>query len=154
MLYSLAWELWWLEATPTLGNLRSSWSIKFHYGCYVQLVCVIFHTKHGSVVCYQQPRPFGMYLCLRLVWFWDLDVCHWMSSPHYHTLFPIQTKVIICTRMKINNCHLHCWRQGCTSATVRLKDLDDLLEKQRWDSDKQEYESFFGEVQVPHSVAN
>lgn len=153
MLHSPAWELWWLVALPVLGSQifsnhpMPSWRLRAASLCYIS-------HKHGSVMYYQQPRPFGMYLCLRLVWFWDLDVCHWMSSPHYHTLFPIQTKVIICTRMKINNCHLHCWRQGCTSATVRLKDLDDLLEKQRWDSDKQQYESFFGEVQVPHSVTN
>ena len=69
MLYSPAWELWWLVAMPVLGNLRYSRTIQFRLGGYVQLVCVIFHTKHGSVVCYQQPWPFGMYLCLRLVWF-------------------------------------------------------------------------------------
>ena len=32
--------------------------------------------------------------------------------------------------MKINNCHLPCWRQGFTSAIVRLKSVAGLLEKQ------------------------
>ena len=86
MLYSPVWDLWWLAAMPVLGNLRSSRTIQFHLGGYVQLVCVIYHTKHGSVVCYQQPRPFGMYLCLRLVWFRDLgpiiDCLALISTPY------------------------------------------------------------------------
>jgi hypothetical protein len=56
--------------------------------------------------------------------------------------------------MKINNCHLPCWRQGFTSAVVRLKGVAGLLEKQRWDSEKQQYKSFFVEAQVLYSVAN
>jgi hypothetical protein len=54
--------------------------------------------------------------------------------------------------MKDNYCHLHCWRQGFTPAAVRLKNVADLFEKQRWGSEKQQYKSFFGEVQVLHSV--
>jgi hypothetical protein len=45
MLYSPAWELWWLVAAPVLGNLRSSQTIQFRLGGYMQLVCVIFHTN-------------------------------------------------------------------------------------------------------------
>jgi hypothetical protein len=59
-----------------------------------------------------------------------------------------------CFFMKINNCHLRCWRQDCTPATVRLKGVADLLEKQSQDSEKQQVKSFFGEVQVLHSIAN
>jgi hypothetical protein len=66
MLYSPAWELRWLAATPVLGNLRSSRTIQFHLGGYMQLVCVLFHTKHGSVVCYQQPQP----LACTSVFYW------------------------------------------------------------------------------------
>lgn len=58
-----------------------------------------------------------------------------------------------CFLMEINNCHLRCWRQGFTPAAVRLN-VADLLEKQRWDSEKQQYKSCFEEVQVLHSVAN
>ena len=60
MLHSPAWELWWLEALPFLGNVRSSQTIQFHLGGYVQLVCVIFHinmalwcvnNSHGLLAC-------------------------------------------------------------------------------------------------------
>ena len=60
MLYSPAWELWWLAASPVLGNLRSSQTIQFRLGGYMQLVCVIFHTNmalwciinsHGLLAC-------------------------------------------------------------------------------------------------------
>jgi hypothetical protein len=40
-----------------------------------------------------------------------------------------------CFLMKINNCHLRCWRQGFTLAAVRLNGVADLLEKQRWGSE-------------------
>ena len=42
MLYSPAWELWWLAAAPGLGNLRFSQAILIHQGEYMQLVCVYF----------------------------------------------------------------------------------------------------------------
>jgi hypothetical protein len=48
--------------------------------------------------------------------------------------------------MKINNCHLRCWRQDFTPAAVRLNGVTELLEKQRWGSEKQQYKSFFGDV--------
>jgi hypothetical protein len=56
--------------------------------------------------------------------------------------------------MKINNCHLCFWGQGYRPAAVRLNSMADLLEKQRWDSEKQQYKSFFGKIQVLHLVAN
>jgi hypothetical protein len=61
---------------------------------------------------------------------------------------------IECFLMKINNCHLRCWRSGCTPAAVRLNGMAHLLEKQRWDSEKQQYKSFVVEAQVLYSVAN
>jgi hypothetical protein len=60
MLYSPAWELWWLAALPVLGNLKSSQIIPIRHRVYVQLVCVIFHTNmalwciinsHGFLAC-------------------------------------------------------------------------------------------------------
>ena len=87
MPHSPAWDLWWLAAMPVLGNLRSSRTIQFRLGGYAQLVCVIFHTNIALwCVINQQPRPFGMYLCLRLVWFRDLgpiiDCLALISTPY------------------------------------------------------------------------
>ena len=39
---SPAWELWWLAATPGLGNLRFSRTIFILQEEYMQLVCVYF----------------------------------------------------------------------------------------------------------------
>ena len=50
MLYSPAWELWWLVAASDLGNLRSSQIIQFHYRWYVHLVCVYF-TQNMALWC-------------------------------------------------------------------------------------------------------
>jgi hypothetical protein len=36
-------------------------------GGYVHLVCVMFYTNMALWYYYQQPWPFGMYPCLRLV---------------------------------------------------------------------------------------
>jgi hypothetical protein len=56
--------------------------------------------------------------------------------------------------MKINNFYLCCWRQACTPAEVSLNSMADMLEKQMWDSEKQQYKNFFMEAQVLYSVAN
>ena len=48
-------------------DLRSSRTIQFHHsGLHAARMCNNLH-KHGTVMFYQQPRPFGMYPCLRLV---------------------------------------------------------------------------------------
>ena len=57
--------------------------------------------------------------------------------------------------MKINNCHLQAVGGGDAHLLQSgWRALTDLLEKQSWDSEKQQYKSFFGEVQVLHSIAN
>jgi hypothetical protein len=52
--------------------------------------------------------------------------------------------------MKLITAILPYWRQGFISSVVRLKGVAVLLEKQRWDSEKQQYKAFFlgGETQV------
>ena len=60
MLHIPAWELCWVAAAPVLGNCRSSRTIQFCLGGYMQLVFVISHTNmalwyvinsHGLLAC-------------------------------------------------------------------------------------------------------
>ena len=86
MLYSPAWELWWLAAAPVLGNLRSSRTIQFCLGGYVQLVCVIFHTNmalwcvinsHGLLACTSVLDWYGS-----KIWVPVFDCLALISTPY------------------------------------------------------------------------
>ena len=85
MLYSPAWE-GWLAAAPVLGNLRSSRTIQFRLGGYMQLVCVIFHTNmalwcvinsHGLLACTSVLDWYGSE-----IWVPVIDCPALISSPY------------------------------------------------------------------------
>ena len=110
------------------------------------LWCII--NSHGLLACTPVLDWYGseiwvpIFDCLALI-------AHLIpNSDQSHNMY------LECFLMKINNCHLRCWRQGFTPAAVRLNSMADLLEKQRWGSEKQQYKSFFVEAQVLYSVAN
>ena len=84
MLYSPAWELWWLAAAPVLENRRSSRIIQFCLGCYVQLVCVIFHTNM-ALWC----------VINRQVLLACIPVLHWYGSEIWVPV--IECPALICT---------------------------------------------------------
>ena len=118
----------------------------YYFTQYMALWCVI--NSHGLLACTSVLDWYGSE-----IWVPVID-CSALISTAYSQFRPKPQYVLECFLMKNNNCHLRCWRQGCTPAAVRLTSVADLLEKQRWDSEKQQYKSFFGEVQVLHSVAN
>ena len=96
MLYSPAWELWWLAAPPVLGNLRSSRTIQFHLGGYVQLVCVIFHTNmalwciinsHGLLACIPLLDCYDSVMWLRVTDCQALIAHHIPKSDQSHNMY-------------------------------------------------------------------
>jgi hypothetical protein len=96
MLHGPAWGLWWLVAVPGLGlNVYTpsdpSWRTR------AACLCLFAQIWHFSVY-YEQTRPFGTCLCLRLIRVIASSVAHlWLPALNAH-FFPIQTKATICTQ--------------------------------------------------------
>ena len=79
---------------------------------YMALWCVI--NSHGLLACTSVLDWYGSE-----IWVPIFDspalIAHLIpNSDQSHNMY------LECFLMKINNCHLHCWRQGFTSAAVRL----------------------------------
>ena len=158
MLHSPAWDLWWLAATPILGNLRFSWAILIHQGEYMQFVCMHFAqtwlcgillTKHSLLTYTCALDWYGSEIWLLVI---DCPalIAHLIpKSDQSHNIY------WICFFILMNFCHqrflevrLHtCWNQAVRCWLTCLKNKVETVEKQQ---DK----SFFGEVQVLYSVAN
>ena len=96
-------------------------------GGYVQLVCVIIHTNmalwciinsHGLLACTSVLDWYDSMIWLPVIDCQALIAHHTPNSDQRHNMY------LECFLMEINNCHLCCWRQGCTLAAVRLKGVD------------------------------
>ena len=116
----------------------------------------LFYTNMALWCIINKPRPLGMYLCLRLIWLWNLVARHWLTGPH-STPIPKSDQshniYLICFFILMNFCHLcllearlhACWNQAVRRDWPAWKTK--IVEKQQ---DK----SFFVEAQVLYSVAN
>ena len=108
---------------PYLGNLRSSRIIQFHHRWYMQLVCVYFTqnmalwcviNSHSLLACTSVLNWYGSEIWVPIFDCPALIAHPIPNSDQSHNMY------LECFLMKINNCHLHCWRRGCTPAAVRL----------------------------------
>ena len=96
-----------------LGNHRASQTIQFCLGGYMQLVCVIFHTNmalwciinsHGLLACTPVLDWYDSEIWVPVIDCQALIAHHTPNSDQSHNMY------LECFLMKINNCHLHCWR--------------------------------------------
>ena len=111
MLYSPAWELWWLAATPDLGNLRSSRTIQFRHRWYMQLVCVYF-TQNMALWCIINSH--GLLACTPVLDWYDSEIwvpvidCQALIAHHTPNSDQSHNMYLECFLMENNNCHLCC----------------------------------------------
>ena len=120
---SPAWELWWLAATPGLGNLRFSRTIFILQEEYMQLVCVYFAQtwlcgvlliNHSLLACTSVLDWYSSEIWLPII-DWPALIAHLIpKSDHSHNIYSI------CFFISMNFCHLRlleaelhaCWKQA------------------------------------------
>ena len=132
MLHSPAWELWWLAAA--LGLVTQIFPRHSYLSRSIHAACLcLFYTNIALWYIINKPWPLGMYLCLRLIWLWNLVACHWLTGPHSTPYSQIRPKPQYILNMLLHIDEFlppalaggeaaHLLKSGC-------KALTDLLEK-------------------------